>query len=87
MTRCHTGKIIYPAICGKFTYMYIIVVEDPCKHLCKPHGAPFQFIQICCYHLLHASRDRRTIFFCYLICEKMLRIRTLEVEEQMCTIC
>lgn len=63
MTRCHTGEIIYPAICDELSYMYITVFEDPYKHLCKPHRAPFKFIQICCYHLLHASRDRRTVSF------------------------
>lgn len=46
-----------------YIYMYIIVVEDPRKHLRKPHGATFKFIQISCYHLLHASRDRGTIVF------------------------
>lgn len=65
MTRCHTGEIIYPVICDKLIYMYIIVVEDPCKHLCKPQGAPFKFIQISCYHLLNVSRDRRTIFLLF----------------------
>lgn len=46
-----------------YIYMYIIVVEDPRKHLRKPHGTTFKFIQISCYHLLHASRDRGTIVF------------------------